>query len=319
MISILTPFRGDHEEDLSYIQAAPRAIAPRLREENLVILESSSPVGATEKAAGCRADAPQALTFPHTHGNVRDIRIGYCPGCLLPEHILWGHPQNARAVGGMPRNYSKTVDALNGTFVGGECIVTDKRNAETFQLTEHSFRDINIALANALSTTCEKLDIFVWELIKLANRDPPVTIPTPGPAVADHSVAADPWFIASSAIEKARPLRNTREVISLNLERAMEQLHRNTDLAIEVEGLSSDKDSRIAFYGIAFTPNIDCPQESPSLLTVGENGQALWWRDPNYRAKCRSVARLFGRPEVAHTRRGRCRYPRLPRKARANC
>lgn len=280
MISILTPFRGDHEEDLSYIQAAPRAIAPRLREGKLVILESGSPVGATEKAADCRADARQALTFPHTHGNARDIRIGYCPECLLPEHILWGLSQNARAVGGMPRNYSKTVDALNGIFVGGECIVTDKRNAETFQLTEHSFRDIDIASADALSTICEKLDIFVWELIKLANRDPPVTISTPGPAVADPSVAADPWFIVSSAIEKATPLRNTREVISLNLERAMEQLHRKTDLAIEVEGLSSDKDSRIAFYGIAFTPNIDSPQESPSLLTVGENGQALWWRDP---------------------------------------
>ena len=268
MISVLTPFRGAQEDDVSYLEAAPRAIAPRLHEGNLVILESRSPVGATEKAAGWLADARQDLTFPHTHGKASDTRIGHCPERVLPSHIHWGLYQNAHVICGMPRKYSKTVPALYGIFVAGECIVIDRRTAEMSKLTENHFRDVNIAPRNELSMLCEKLYLDVCELIKLSHRHPRVTILTPGPGVGGHSIAVDPWFIVSSAPEQATLVRNARKMNSLTLESAMEQLHRKIDPAIEVKGLSSDKNLRIAFYSIAFKSNIDDLHERPSLQIV---------------------------------------------------
>jgi len=179
LIAVPTPFKGDHEPDLRYIESASKAIAPVLKKGDLLILESTSPVGATEQMAAWMAEARPDLTFPQTHGEESDIRVAYCPERVLPGHILRELVQNDRVIGGMTAKCSEKAAALYKTFVEGECVITNARTAEMCKLTENSFRDVNIAFANELSIICDKLDINVWELIRLANRHPRVNILQP--------------------------------------------------------------------------------------------------------------------------------------------
>lgn len=213
LIAVPTPFKGDnHEPDLSYIESASKAIAPVLKQGDLVILESTSPVGATEQMAAWLAEARPDLSFPQTHGEASDIRIAHCPERVLPGHVLRELIQNDRVVGGMTARCSAAACALYKIFVEGECVVTNARTAEMAKLTENSFRDVNIAFANELSIICDKIGISVWELIRLANRHPRVNILQPGPGVGGHCIAVDPWFIVSRMPEQARLIRTAREV-----------------------------------------------------------------------------------------------------------
>ena len=183
LIAVPTPFKGDHEPDLSYIESASKTIAPVLKKGDLVILESTSPVGATEQMAAWLAEARPDLTFPQSHGEDSDIRVAHCPERVLPGHVLRELVLNDRVIGGMTAKCSEAAVKLYKVFVQGECIITDARTAEMCKLTENSFRDVNIAFANELSIICDKLGINVWELIRLANRHPRVNILQPGPGV----------------------------------------------------------------------------------------------------------------------------------------
>jgi len=256
MVAVPTPFKEDYQADLGYIEAAAKAIAPVLEKGNLVILESTSPVGATEELANWLAEARPDLTFPQTAGNEADINIAHCPERVLPGHVLRELVENDRVIGGMSEECSKKAVALYKTFVVGECLLTNARTAEMAKLTENSFRDVNIAFANELSMICDKLDINVWELIKLANRHPRVNILNPGPGVGGHCIAVDPWFIVSSAPETAKLIRQAREVNDAKPHYVLKQI---TDAADQF------KKPVIACLGIAFKADIDDLRESPAL------------------------------------------------------
>lgn len=265
LIAVPTPFKGDHEPDLSYIEAASKAIAPVLKKGDLVVLESTSPVGATEQMALWMAEARPDLTFPHSHGEDSDIRIAHCPERVLPGHVIRELVANDRVIGGMTPKCSAAATALYKIFVEADCITTTARTAEMAKLTENSFRDVNIAYANELSIICDKLGINVWELISLANRHPRVNILQPGPGVGGHCIAVDPWFIVSKNPEESRLIRTAREVNDGKPQWVIDKV----DVAIgkflsDNPGMTA-KDVKIACFGLAFKPDIDDLRESPAL------------------------------------------------------
>ncbi|NRB67083.1 MAG: UDP-N-acetyl-D-mannosamine dehydrogenase [Vibrio sp.] len=257
MVAVPTPFKGDnHEPDLSYIESAAKAIAPVLEKGNLVVLESTSPVGATEKMAGWLAEARPDLTFPQQSGDAADIKVAHCPERVLPGYVLQELVSNDRVIGGMSDACNKRAVELYQTFVRGECILTNSRTAEMAKLTENSFRDVNIAFANELSLICEKLKINVWELIKLSNRHPRVNILNPGPGVGGHCIAVDPWFIVNSCPDEAKVIAMAREVNDGKPLWVIDQVKQAAD---------EFKKPVIACLGLAFKADIDDLRESPAL------------------------------------------------------
>lgn len=272
LIAVPTPFKGgvlgEHEPDVSYIEAASNSIASVLKRGDLVILESTSPVGATEQMADWLAKARPDLTFPQTHGEASDIRIAHCPERVLPGRVLAELVQNDRVIGGMTPKCSEAASALYKIFVKGECVVTSARTAEMCKLTENSFRDVNIAFANELSIICDKLGINVWELIQLANRHPRVNILQPGPGVGGHCIAVDPWFIVSATPREARLIRAAREVNDGKPTWVLDKVKQAVADYLQENPCKSEKDVTIACYGVAFKPDIDDLRESPALGIV---------------------------------------------------
>ncbi|CAE6881123.1 Belongs to the UDP-glucose GDP-mannose dehydrogenase family [Vibrio sp. B1FIG11] len=270
LIAVPTPFLPCEEgevpaPDLSYIEAASKAIAPVLKKGDLVILESTSPVGATEQMAAWLAEARSDLTFPQTHGDNADVNVAHCPERVLPGHVVRELVENDRVIGGMSTRCSERSVELYKTFVLGQCVVTNARTAEMAKLTENSSRDVQIAFANELSIICDKLDINVWELIALANRHPRVNILQPGPGVGGHCIAVDPWFIVSKTPEEAQIIHTARKVNDGKPEWVINKVK----LAIaEFLQANPDKTARevtVACYGLAFKPDIDDLRESPAM------------------------------------------------------
>jgi len=263
LIAVPTPFKGEgHEPDLSYIEAASLAIAPALEKGNLVILESTSPVGTTEIMANWLAVARPDLSFPQHAGDESDIRIAHCPERVLPGRVMQELITNDRVIGGMTARCSQAAASLYKAFVAGECVVASgPRVAEMAKLTENSFRDVNIAFANELSLICDQLSINVWEMISLANRHPRVNILQPGPGVGGHCIAVDPWFIVSSSRENARLIRTAREVNDAKPNWVIGQIEK------AAEALRGKKCDRpvVACFGLAFKPDIDDLRGSPAL------------------------------------------------------
>ncbi|MDR5763610.1 MULTISPECIES: UDP-N-acetyl-D-mannosamine dehydrogenase [Caballeronia] len=259
LVAVPTPFTDGYKPDLSYIEAASRAIAPVLKKGNLVVLESTSPVGATEQMAKWLAEMRPDLSFPQENGEASDIRIAHCPERVLPGHVIRELVENDRIIGGMTRRCSEAARALYQTFVTGECVITDARTAEMCKLTENASRDVGIAFANELSLICDRLDINVWELIRLANRHPRVNILQPGPGVGGHCIAVDPWFIVDSAPEEARLIRTARAVNDSKPHWVVERVKR---------AAARFKEPVIACLGLAFKANIDDLRESPALEIV---------------------------------------------------
>ncbi|MBO6848907.1 MAG: UDP-N-acetyl-D-mannosamine dehydrogenase [Marinobacter sp.] len=267
LIAVPTPFKtgvAGHEPDLAYIQAACDSIAPVLQKGNLVVLESTSPVGATEQMAGWLAKARPDLSFPQNSGEDSDIRIAHCPERVLPGHILRELVHNDRVIGGMTPRCSEAAVLLYQAFVEGECILTNARTAEMCKLTENSFRDTNIAFANELSIICDKQNIDVWELIRLANRHPRVNILQPGPGVGGHCIAVDPWFIVSGNPDEARLIRAAREVNDKKPDWVCSKVN---ELAGELinGGQTTREAVSIACLGLSFKADIDDLRESPAL------------------------------------------------------
>ncbi len=269
LIAVPTPFKespaGPHHPNMDFIESATKSIALVLKRGDLVVLESTSPVGATEQMAEWLATARPDLTFPQSHGEASDIRIAHCPERVLPGHVLRELVQNDRVIGGMTPKCSEVAVRLYKTFVQGECIVTSARTAEMCKLTENSFRDVNIAFANELSIICDKLGVDVRELIRLANRHPRVNILQPGPGVGGHCIAVDPWFIVSAAPEQARLIRAAREVNDGKPEWVIEKVKAEVSDYLLAHSGQSAKEINIACLGIAFKPDIDDLRQSPAL------------------------------------------------------
>ncbi|QWF19537.1 UDP-N-acetyl-D-mannosamine dehydrogenase [Lysobacter capsici] len=263
LIAVPTPFKNDHEPDLSYIEAAAKSLAPVLRKGDLVVLESTSPVGATEQLAGWLAAARPDLSFPQDADEQADVNIAYCPERVLPGHVMRELIENDRVIGGMTARCSQRACELYKSFVRGECIVTNARTAEMCKLTENAFRDVNIAFANELSIICDKLGINVWDLVGLANRHPRVNILQPGPGVGGHCIAVDPWFIVDSAPDEARLIRTAREVNNGKPGWVINKIDEAIAQA-KADG-KPHEDLTIAVFGLAFKPDIDDLRESPAL------------------------------------------------------
>lgn len=265
LIAVPTPFKEGHKPDLSYIEAASNAIAPVLAKGNLVILESTSPVGATEQMAAWLAAARPDLSFPQQAGESADVQIAYCPERVLPGKVVHELVSNDRVIGGMSQRASELAVTLYKTFVEGECIITDARTAEMCKLTENSFRDVNIAFANELSIICDKLGINVWNLIKLANRHPRVNILQPGAGVGGHCIAVDPWFIVDSTPEEARIIRTAREVNDFKPDWVVEKIKIAIADTLAANPTLTIADVKVACLGLAFKPDIDDLRESPAV------------------------------------------------------
>jgi UDP-N-acetyl-D-mannosaminuronic acid dehydrogenase len=279
LIAVPTPFKTvqgkGHVPDLKYIESAAKAIAPVLQKGNLVILESTSPVGATEQMAAWLADARPDLTFPQSHCEQSDIRIAHCPERVLPGHVIRELVANDRVIGGMTPACSLAASRLYEIFVEGECVSTTARTAEMVKLTENSFRDVNIAFANELSLICDKLNIDVWELIELANRHPRVNILKPGPGVSGHCIAVDPWFIVSETPDQARLIRTAREVNDGKPRWVIDKVKAAVGDFLLEHSSHTAKDVSVALFGLAFKPDIDDLRESPSLAIAHKLNKEL--------------------------------------------
>jgi UDP-N-acetyl-D-mannosaminuronic acid dehydrogenase len=256
LVAVPTPFKDGHEPDLNYIEAAARAIAPVLQKGNVVVLESTSPVGATEQLCRWLQEARPDLVFPTFRGRPGDILVAHCPERVLPGHVLRELVENDRVIGGMTPACSEAAAALYRLFVQGQLVVTDARTAEMVKLTENAFRDVNIAFANELSLICDQVGIDAWELIRLANHHPRVKILRPGIGVGGHCIAVDPWFLVSMAPESAKLIRAAREVNDSRPLFVAERINR---------AIASHRATRVALLGLAFKPNVDDLRESPAV------------------------------------------------------
>ncbi len=266
LIAVPTPFKGDHEADLSYIHAAATALAPVLEKGNTIILESTSPVGTTAIMTDWLRELRPDLTFAAEDAEECDIYVAYCPERVLPGKVMQELIENDRIIGGINKASSAMARKVYGIFVKGELLETNARTAEMSKLTENAFRDVNIAFANELSLICDRLNINVWELIRLANHHPRVNILQPGPGVGGHCIAVDPWFIVSKTPDLARLTSAARHINDGKPEwvkgKIREAVHSLTGNGREA------KDVRIACLGLAFKPDIDDLRESPALHIV---------------------------------------------------
>ena len=259
IICVPTPFTGDnHEPDLSFVDAATREIAPFIRKGNTVILESTSPVGATERIAEILQQNCPGLKVAREDSEDCDVYVAYCPERVLPGKIMSELVDNDRIVGGINKISARKAADIYGVFVKGELLLTNARTGEMSKLTENAFRDVNIAFANELSLICDRLHIDVWELISLANHHPRVNILNPGPGVGGHCIAVDPWFIVSKTPDLARIIATARKVNDHKPEWVKDQVR-------EAVTGSARKDPLIACLGLAFKPDIDDLRESPAV------------------------------------------------------
>ncbi|MEH6767625.1 UDP-N-acetyl-D-mannosamine dehydrogenase [Psychrobacter sp.] len=264
LIAVPTPFKGDdHEPDLSYIHAVSKALAPLLQKGDVVILESTSPVGATEKMVEWLAEERSDLTFPKYHEPdvEADIFVAYCPERVLPGKVIEELISNDRIIGGMTKESTKKAQEVYRIFVEGELLETNSRTAEMAKLTENASRDVSIAFANELSIISDKLDINVWELIELANHHPRVNILQPGAGVGGHCIAVDPWFIVNQNPEEAKIIRAAREINDNKPNWVIEKIN------VEINRLKSEcvEKPTVALLGLAFKPDIDDLRESPAV------------------------------------------------------
>ena len=262
IIAVPTPLRGHGEgavPDISYVEDAARALAPVLTAGNLVILESTSPVGTTERMAEILAELRPDLSFPQQRGELADVQVAHCPERVLPGRILDEVVNNARVIGGMTRKCAQRALTLYKVVVKGECRVTNARTAELAKLTENAYRDVNIAFANELSLICDSLRVNVWDLIGLANLHPRVNILSPGPGVGGHCIAVDPWFIVATNPEEATLIRAARIINDAKPGHVVAKVR---------ERAAALKRPVIACLGLSYKKDVDDLRESPAVEIV---------------------------------------------------
>jgi UDP-N-acetyl-D-mannosaminuronic acid dehydrogenase len=259
ILAVPTPFKDGFIPDISYIEKAARSIAPVLERGNLVVLESTSPVGTTERLSEILAEERPDLNFPHTNIGIPDVHVAHCPERVLPGKILYEVVHNARIIGGITAECANAALNLYQLISKAECHITNARTAELCKLSENSFRDVNIAYANELSYICDSLKIDVWELIRLANLHPRVNILRPGPGVGGHCIAVDPWFIVAADPANAKLIKSAREINNRKPHYIVEKVKHAAEKL---------KSPRIACLGLSYKADIDDFRESPALEIV---------------------------------------------------
>jgi UDP-N-acetyl-D-mannosaminuronic acid dehydrogenase len=259
IIAVPTPFRENHEPDLRFVEQATSMIAPLLTKNNLIVLESTCPVGTTEKICDWIRDKRPDLVVPDPDREKCDIHIAHCPERVLPGSVLRELVDNDRIVGGISPRCAEAASQLYEAFVKGEMHLTNARTAELAKLVENAYRDVNIAFANELSIICERLHVNVWELIELANRHPRVNILKPGPGVGGHCIAVDPWFIIAAAGEQAKLMRTARAVNDAKPAIVLEKIR---------AAASRLRHPVIACLGLSYKADIDDLRESPAVDIV---------------------------------------------------
>lgn len=253
LIVVPTPFKAKHEPDISYVESATKTVIPFLKEGDLFIIESTSPVGTTEKMA--------ELIFAERPELKGRIHIAYCPERVLPGNVIFELVNNDRVIGGIDDASADAAAQFYGKFVSGQLHKTNCRTAEMCKLVENSSRDVQIAFANELSMICEKAGINVWELISLANKHPRVNILQPGCGVGGHCIAVDPYFISSAFPNEAKIIAQARSINNYKSEWCVEKA-KNAILSFQ---LKNCKKPQVALMGLAFKPNIDDLRESPAM------------------------------------------------------
>lgn len=256
LIVVPTPFKGDHEPDISYVQSATENILPLLKEGDLYIIESTSPIGTTEKM--------QELIYSQRPELKDKIYMAYCPERVLPGNVMYELVHNDRVIGGVNEKSTEKAVAFYSRFVKGELHKTNARTAEMCKLVENSSRDVQIAFANELSLICDKADINVWELIDLANKHPRVNILQPGCGVGGHCIAVDPYFIVSDYPLESRIIGKAREINNHKSFWCAEKIIE----ARKTFKLQNNREPKVALMGMAFKPNIDDLRESPARYIV---------------------------------------------------
>jgi UDP-N-acetyl-D-mannosaminuronic acid dehydrogenase len=293
MIAVPTPTDAEHRPDMHAVESALRQIAPVLRPGDLVVVESTSPVGTTEWAAGVLKAARPDLTNPLEAPEASDLLLAYCPERILPGQTLRELIDNARIVGGLDKRSAERARALYGTFAKGEIVMATAREAELSKLTENAYRDVNVAFANEMSLVCEHLGINVWNVIRMANKHPRVNILSPGPGVGGHCIPIDPWFIHHAAPDRTPLIRTAREV---NMGKARHVANR---IAARAERF---REPTIALLGLAYKPDVDDLRESPAveiaLDLAGRSSFQVLVVEPHVRALPGAMA---GRPNLELT------------------
>lgn len=283
IIAVPTPFSDGYVPDLSYVQQAARTLSAHLEPGNLVILESTSPVGTTEQVARwIREERPDLIVsdrcISREKRTSQPIFVAYCPERVLPGQILKELVENDRIVGGIDQPSTQLAGAFYREFVAGEVLLTDSRTAELAKLSENAFRDVNIAFANELSMICDKVGINVWELIELANRHPRVNILQPGPGVGGHCIAVDPWFIVHATPELSPLIRTARQVNDSKPRYVVDKIKTKAERF---------KHPVVACLGLAFKADVDDLRESPAIEIVrrlcAENIGTVLVVEPNIR------------------------------------
>jgi UDP-N-acetyl-D-mannosaminuronic acid dehydrogenase len=292
VIAVPTPFNSDRSPNLGYIDAAADAIAPVLASGNVVILESTSPVGTTVRLAKRLARLRPDLRFPpERHAEPLDVHIAHCPERVLPGRMVRELIENDRIIGGMTEACAEHAEAVYRVFLQGKPFRTDASTAELVKLVENAYRDVNIAFANELSLICDQLGLNVWRVIELANRHPRVAILQPGAGVGGHCIAVDPWFIVASAPERTRLIRAARAVNDAKPKFVASQIR---------ERAERYKHPVIACLGLTYKPDVDDLRESPAIEIVVQlalSGQErILAADPNLRELPKDLA---GLPNVA--------------------
>ena len=269
IIAVPTPIDSDHSPDLSALHCAVESLALLLQPEDLVVVESTSPVGSTGSVSARLAELRPDLSFPHALGDDSDVRVAYCPERVLPGNALAELVENDRVIGGVSPSCAEAAKALYETFVEGECHLTDARTAEMVKLSENAFRDVNIAFANELSIVCDALGVDPWAMISLANRHPRVDILRPGPGVGGHCIPVDPWFIVNADPARTPLMQAARMVNDAKPEW----------VARRVVEMCSDLDGPVvACLGLAYKSDSDDLRESPAIAVI------------------RGIRRMFGGP-----------------------
>ena len=273
LIVVPTPFKANNEPDISFVKAATKGIIPLLKEGDLFIIESTSPIGTTEKM--------MSLIYSERPELKESIFIAYCPERVLPGNVMYELVENDRVIGGVDDASTDKAAAFYRKYIKGDLHKTNARTAEMCKLVENSSRDVQIAFANELSLICDKADINVWELIELANKHPRVNILQPGCGVGGHCIAVDPYFIISKFPKESKIISNAREINNYKSDWCIEKI-RSTALKFEID---NDRKPTIALMGLAFKPNIDDLRESPAnhiaqVLQNDSNG-AYFIVEPN--------------------------------------
>ena len=290
LIAVPTPITADKKADMRAVEAALASIAPVLKRGDLIVIESTSPVGTTERAAAQLRSLRPDLRFPDAAPEQADVFMAYCPERILPGQTLRELVDNARIIGGLDHASALRAREVYAHFARGKMMLATSREAECAKLAENAFRDVNIAFANELATLCEGMGVDPWAVIRMANLHPRVNILSPGPGVGGHCIPIDPWFLHQAMPEQTPLIAAARGV---NDGKPLRVANRVQRLA------SRFKEPVIAVLGLAYKPNVDDLRESPAVeiaRTLADRGVGrLLIAEPNI---ARLPHELAGRPDV---------------------